>query len=199
MRGICVLTLLIALPAIAAPTVPRDQITMVPEAWRGQWAPYDEAVQTAKEALADAERTATAANAELDRADAALGRAKDMEKQAAKAHKAARKAKDPARSKAAAANKATALSDLSDAGRRHAKATSDRDLAQANVDLCEAKVSWAQARREQVVAQAVSDAGGWAEMVRFDGALAEAAEAVKTAEARLETAKAQAVLTAQGR
>ena len=112
--------------------------------------------------------------------------------------KRAKKAKDPAAAKAAADERARAAEVRVQADAKRAEAQSQRDLAEAEHDLAEAEHDLAVAKLERVKAQAVSDAGGWVDMPRFDTALDEATAKVKEAEKELERAKSRAVITAQG-
>lgn len=183
--------------ALAGPTVPRGDLAVVPEAWHATWAPYEEALDAARGETQAARGELMQAKASAKRAEQELEAAQAELKEAKKAQKTAAKSKSVEGGRAAADLRARAENHLRQSQRKADEAAAQQALSEAILALAEARQEHADARLQQVRAQAVSDAGGWVDVVKFDEAVVDAEKGVKKAEGELEHARARVVLAGQ--
>jgi hypothetical protein len=183
-------------PAWGAPTVPRTELEIVPVEWRASWDPLQRAVETARANEAESQRKRQEADQAWRAADDAANQAKRTLDEREKLVKAARK--QPSQAAGAASARALAFSTFQAASRQEKVARGDRDLALAAHELAIAERDLAEAQLEQARAQSVADAGGWAEVARFDAAVVDAKQRVALREAAQEQARSRAALWAQG-
>jgi hypothetical protein len=187
----------LSVSSLAAPRVAKDDLQMIPAAWLSAHKQLESAVQDAAHAVTKAEQERASAKVNYRSVKAESAAAPQAVKARKKAYKKARKSGDRVASGAESAALEIAKQSVVDSNRLEGVAQAELGLAEASYDKAQADHDLAVAQLEQARAQAVSDAGGWVDVPRFDAEVELAKTAQGQALTRLQQANTAVVLAGQ--